>query len=131
MARDLIVNMTILLSLLVCCAALQSYASLLSDNLLVDELYKQLHNLAKGEIDVECDSCFLIVKTIQFLSRENKSEDEIVDAAIELCTRLKIEDKYVCSAIVPEFKVSYLTNFSYVTAVQIATAYVILFMLMI
>ncbi|XP_065888775.1 sphingomyelin phosphodiesterase-like isoform X2 [Dysidea avara] len=92
MSRDLVADMWIVFSLLACCAVLQSSESLNSDD------------PAKDRIDVECDSCILVVETIQFLFRENRSEDEIVDAAIELCTRLHIEDKYVCSGIVPEFK---------------------------
>lgn len=93
------------IALLACCAVLQSSASLLSDHLDVDELYKQLHDPAKGKIDIDCETCFLVVDVIQFLVQENRSEDEIADAITELCISLQIEDQLVCSGIVPEFKV--------------------------
>jgi len=94
------------IAFLACCAVLQSSASLLPDNWDVDELYKQLHDPNKDKIDVECETCFVVVEVIQTLVRENKSEDEIVEAAIELCISLQKADQLVCSEIVPGFKVS-------------------------
>ena len=73
----------------------------------LEELSKQLHDPSKELIDLDCDTCKVIVDTIQFLARQNASEDEIVTVATELCILLKIEDKSICTQIVQEFKVSY------------------------
>ena len=80
------------IAFLACFAVLQSSAS---DNWDVDELYKQLHDPTKDKIDVECETCFVVVEVIQTLVRENKSEDEIVEAAIELCISLQKADQLV------------------------------------
>jgi len=102
---------------LACCAVLQSSASLISDNWDEDELYKQLHDPAKRKIDVECETCFLVVEVIQFLARENRSEDEIAEAVLELCISLQMADQLVCSEIIPEFKVSEQCMLAYMVAI--------------
>jgi len=79
---------------------------LTSDRWDVDKLYKELHDPSKERIDVECDACTLVVDAVQSLVRENKSEEEIVKMLTFLCEKLKIQDKLVCSGIVPEFRVS-------------------------
>lgn len=72
----------------------------------VEELSKQLHDPSKELIDIDCDACVIIVRTIQLLARQNASEDDIAKAATELCILLKIEDKSICTQAVQEFKVS-------------------------
>lgn len=73
----------------------------------MDKLYGNFYGPAKKLIDVECDACIVFVRFIQDLSRANKSEDEIIKAAVDLCSHLHIHnvDPYVCSGIVSEFKV--------------------------
>jgi len=84
---------------------------MVSDKWDVEKLSKQLHDPAKERIDLDCDACVVLVDAIQFLARENKSEDEIVDVATELCIKLGIEDKLVCTQAVREFKVNPASRF--------------------
>ena len=101
----------IVFSLLACCAVLKSSASLISDNPDVDgHCDKQLRHQppshpANWETDSECYACILVVDTVQILVTLHKSEEEIIQAAIKICTLPHIVYKYVCSALVPEFKV--------------------------
>ena len=70
----------------------------------VEELSKRLHN---PHIDLDCGACKAIVETIQYLVRQNTSEDEIAAFATLLCEQLQIEtDNLVCIQGVQEFKVS-------------------------
>ena len=72
-----------------------------------------LHNATFILVDVSVITvfCVVLVDAIQFLARENKSEDEIVDVATELCIKLGIEDKLVCTQAVREFKVNPASRF--------------------
>jgi len=85
---------------------LQTSAIMIADKWDIDELNKQLHDPTKERIDLDCDVCVLLVDAIQFLARENFTEDTIVSVLTKLCIELKIQDKLVCRGIVPEFKVS-------------------------
>jgi len=97
---------TLVLNLLVLWTVLQCTAILISDRWDVDKLYKELHDVSKERIDVECDACALVVDAIQELVRSNTTEEEVVKTATYLCEKLQIQDKLVCSGIVPEFRVS-------------------------
>ncbi len=57
------------------------------------------------EIHVFCDVCVDFVDGLQKLFELHLTEDAIAKAAIEMCVLFKVEDHYICSAIVPEFKV--------------------------
>ena len=59
------------------------------------------------EVDVLCDMCGYFVEGVRKLFETHVSEDMIAEAAIKICEMLEIEDKYICSKIVPEFKVRY------------------------
>ena len=75
----------------------------------VEELSKQLHDLSKERIDLDCDACKVLVDTIQFLARQDATEDVIATVATEFCIKFlsKHFDKSVCTQAVQEFKVSY------------------------
>jgi len=80
----------------------------------IDEMIKRLDlelqdaakELKKELIDHDCEACLVTVGAIQFLARENFTEDTIVDVLTKLCIKFKIKDKLVCRGIIPEFKVS-------------------------
>lgn len=55
--------------------------------------------------DLECESCKVIVGILQQLLLQNATESEIVDIITKICIDLKIEDRNVCTLVVPEFKV--------------------------
>ena len=55
--------------------------------------------------NILCEACADFVEGLRKLFESNLSEDLITDAAIELCKLKHIEDHYICSKIVPEFKV--------------------------
>jgi len=76
-----------------CCALLiqLSYTLPGSDDCDLDKLYGNFYDPAKKLIDVECDACIVFVRFIQDLSRANKSEDEIIKAAVDLCSHLHIQ----------------------------------------
>jgi len=102
---------TFVLNLLAFWTVLQCAAILISDRWDVDKLYEVLHDPTKERIDIECDACVLVVDAIQSLARENKTEEEILKTATFLCEKLKIQDKLVCTGIVPEFRVRGLKSY--------------------
>ena len=77
----------------------------------VEELSKQLRDPSKERIDLDCDACKVIVDTIQFLARQDATEDVIATVATEFCIKFLYQykhfDKSVCTQAVQEFKVSY------------------------
>lgn len=85
---------------------LQTSATMILDKWDIEELREQLHDPAKERIDLACDACVLFVDALQSLVRLNYSEDMIASVLTKLCTSLKVEDRLVCTGIVPEFKVS-------------------------
>ena len=59
-----------------------------------------------------CDVCRVIIATVQTLFSERKTEEEITTVMTNLCISLRLEDRRVCSAIVPEFQVFSFFSFS-------------------
>ena len=55
--------------------------------------------------NILCGACADFVEGLRKLFESHLSEDVITDAAVELCKLAHIEDHYICSKIVPEFKV--------------------------
>lgn len=52
-----------------------------------------------------CDACKIVVGVLDVLFMENRTEDDIVEAATYICIVLNIEDRNVCTLVVKEFKV--------------------------
>ena len=52
-----------------------------------------------------CDFCKLVVKLVQSIFETNASEDFIADVITTACKKFQIEDDYICTTIVQEFKV--------------------------
>jgi len=52
-----------------------------------------------------CDVCKAVVDIIDELYSQSKTEDEIVSVLTTFCIDFKIEDRNVCSLVIPEFKV--------------------------
>ena len=71
---------------------------------LASEIYPSSNIQALGT-SIFCDTCEWLVDKLQKMFESNVSEDLIAKAIIEFCELFKIEDKYICSTIVPEFKV--------------------------
>ena len=73
---------------------------------LASEIYpsSNIQDAALGT-SVFCDTCEWAVDKLQKMFESNVSEDLIAKAIIEFCELFKIEDEYICSTIVPEFKV--------------------------
>lgn len=69
----------------------------------------QLQRVASGGESLmgglTCDVCKVLVALVQELWDLNKTKDEVASVVEFFCEELKIEDRNVCSAIVPEFKV--------------------------
>ena len=82
---------------------------MIADKWNVEELSKRLHDPSKERIDLDCDACVAVVDLIQFLIRQNASEEEMVHGVTIFCINLKIEDNLVCTQVVREFKVRQLT----------------------
>ncbi len=57
------------------------------------------------ESPIECDICEGVVAVAQDLFESNKTEDEVAEFITNVCIVLKIEDRNVCSLVIPEFKV--------------------------
>lgn len=62
-----------------------------------------------------CDLCKLVVPEIKSIFESNASEDEVAKLLTDVCIDFKIEDRNVCSSIVPEFRIEVLTAFADVT----------------
>ena len=63
-----------------------------------------LKGVASG---VLCDSCIVIVNTIQKLAGLHFSESLIEKAATEACEKFNLTDDRICKLIIPEFKVNH------------------------
>ena len=61
--------------------------------------------LDEVKIHVFCDTCNFIVDGLRKLFELKLTEDAIAEAALKMCEWFGIEDHYICSKIVPEFKV--------------------------
>lgn len=69
-----------------------------------------------------CDVCSDFVSVLRHLVDTHASEDVIVDVAIDYCKFKKIQDHYICSKIVPEFKVlKYSTSNTLPRLIKIST----------
>ena len=66
-----------------------------------------LHNMQpKGEGSVlTCDLCKTIADILQDMFAQNKTEDEVADVATKICIDFHIQDRNVCTLVIPEFKV--------------------------
>ena len=82
---------------------------MIADKWDVEKLNRELHDLSKECIDLDCDACIILVDIVQFLARSNSSEDEIVTVLTKFCIQAKLEDHLVCTQITREFKVSLVT----------------------
>ncbi len=69
------------------------------------ELYQTKGTLGNVGMNVLCDACETVASTLQKLVETGVSETIIAKTAVALCDEFNIEDKYICSTIVPEFKV--------------------------
>ena len=58
-----------------------------------------------GGSGLTCDACKIIVDTLDTMFMENRTWDDIVAVATEICIELKIEDRNVCTLVVKEFEV--------------------------
>lgn len=67
---------------------------------------KLLKRKFAGASGFTCDACKVVVNLLQELFAQNASEDEVAKIVISVCIDLKIEDKNVCTLIVPTFRVS-------------------------
>ena len=54
---------------------------------------------------LECTACKGLVSLLQELFLKNATEEDIEKAVTKFCIDFKIEDDYVCRAVVLEFKV--------------------------
>ncbi len=55
---------------------------------------------------IDCDVCKVVVSVAQDMFESNKTEDEVAKLITTICIDLHIEDRNVCSLVIPEFKVS-------------------------
>ena len=80
----------------------------------IEKLSKQLHDSSKERIDLDCDFCRIIVDTIQFLTTQNATENEVANAITTLvCPYLNKSQTvhvadFICQQIIQEFKVWYI-----------------------
>ncbi|KAK7087201.1 sphingomyelin phosphodiesterase-like [Littorina saxatilis] len=58
--------------------------------------------------NITCDACKVLVGSIQKLMTEQKTTDDIIKAAIEICKLYKIESSRVCDLIVPQYSEMFL-----------------------
>ena len=81
---------------------------------LVDLTARQLQqtlrddDLSAPSSGLTCDACKIVVRVMDVLFMENRTQDDIVEAITYLCIVLKIEDRNVCTLVVKEFQVLYI-----------------------
>lgn len=80
-------------------------APLKTNELVRDRLFRLKELEGKAKIKVFCDFCSVAVDTIRKLAELKTSEKLIEYAVAKVCETMHIEDHYVCSSIVPVFKV--------------------------
>ena len=102
----------IVVNLLAIWLVFQTSAMMTVDKWDVEKLNDRLQDPSKDGIDLDCDACVILVDMVQFLARQNASEDEIVAAVTKYCIITKIEDTLVCTQVVREFMVSLKHNVS-------------------
>ena len=62
--------------------------------------------LSDVSVNLSCDLCKVIVGVIDDLISANKTEEEVVAIATEICIAFKIESERVCKAVTIEYKVN-------------------------
>lgn len=55
--------------------------------------------------NLSCIACKTMVRMLHDMSRQNQTEDAIINAAINLCIARRIEDPRVCQMVVPQYSV--------------------------
>ena len=80
------------------------------DNALSHDQLKGIRRLLRVDpavavTDWECSTCKILFTELQNLFLKYATDEKIIAHITELCIKLKIEDKLVCTAIVIEFKV--------------------------
>lgn len=80
-------------------------APLKTNELVRDVLFQLKESEGKVKMKVLCDFCVAAVDTIRKLAELKTSEKLIEIAVAKVCETMHIEDHYVCSSIVPVFKV--------------------------
>lgn len=80
-------------------------APLKTNELVRDRLFQLKETESKEKMKVFCDFCSVAVDTIRKLAESKTSEKLIEFAVVKVCETMGIEDHYICSTIVPVFKV--------------------------
>ena len=61
--------------------------------------------LSDVSLNLDCDLCKVLVGVIDDLIDANRTEEEVVVIATEICIALKIESERVCRLVTKEYKV--------------------------